>query len=49
MKKILEEYSVTIYEVDSYSYEHYGKKYKLLKMGIKIYYLELMLILQNIS
>ena len=49
-EKILEEYySIKIYEIDPYFYEHYRKKYKLMKMGINIYYLELMLILLNIS
>ena len=49
-EKILEEYSVKIYEIDLYFYEHYGKKkYKLMKMGVNIYYLELMFILLNIS
>ena len=47
--KILEEYSVKIYEIDPYFYEDYGKKYKLMKMGVNICYLELMLILLNIS
>ena len=28
---LLEEYSVKIYESDSYFYEHYEKKYKLIK------------------
>ena len=48
-EKILEEYSVKIYEIDPYFYEHYRKKYKLMKMGVNIYYLELMFILLNIS
>ena len=48
-EKILEEYSAKIYEIDPYFYEHYGKKYKLMKMGVNICYLELMLILPNIS
>ena len=47
-EKILEEYSVKIYEIAPYFYEHYGKK-KLMKMGINIYYLELMIFLLNIS
>ena len=46
-KKILEEYSVKIYEIDPYFYEHYEKKYKLIKMGVNIYYLELMFISIN--
>ena len=45
----LEEYSVKIYEIDPYFYEHYEKKYKLMKMGVNIYHLELMFILLNIS
>ena len=44
----LEEYSVKIYEIDPYFYEHYEKKYKFIKMGVNIYYLELMFILVNI-
>ena len=47
-EKILEEYSVKIYEIDPCFYEHYGKKYKLMKMGINICYLELFILL-NIS
>ena len=47
-EKILEEYSVKIYEIDPYFYEHYKKKYKLMKMGTNIYYLELMLVFLNI-
>ena len=46
----LEEYSVKIYEIDFYFYKHYEKekkKYKLIKVGAKIYYLELMFILIN--
>ena len=43
-KKIVEECSVKIYEIDSYFYEHY----KLMKIGVNIYYLELMFILLNI-
>ena len=39
-EKILKEYSVKIYEIDPYSYEHYGKKYKSMKMCINIYYSE---------
>ena len=44
---LLEEYSVRIYEIDPYFYEHYEKKYKLIKMGVNIFYLELMFILIN--
>ena len=46
-EKILEEYSVKIYKIDPYFYEHYEKKYKLIKMGVNIFYLELMFILIN--
>ena len=48
-RKILEEYPVKIDEIDPYFYEHYGKKYKLIKMGVNIYYLEVLFILLNIS
>ena len=48
-KKVLEECSVKIYEIESYFYEHYGKKYKLMRMDVNIYYLELMFILLNIT
>ena len=37
----LEEYSIRIYEIDPYFYKHYEKKYKLIKMDVNIYYLEL--------
>ena len=47
-KKILEEYSVKIYKIDPYFCEHYKEKYKLTKMGVNTYYLELMFILLNI-
>ena len=43
----IEEYSVRIYEIDPYFYERYEKKYKLAKMGVNMFYLELMLILTN--
>ena len=44
----LEEYSVRIYEIDLYFYEHYEKKKnKLIKMNVNTYYLELMCILMN--
>ena len=46
--KILEEYSVRIYEIDPYFYEHYKKKYKLTIMIKNTYYLELIFILLNI-
>ena len=47
-EKILEEYSVKIYEIDPYFYEHYKKKYKLTIMIKNTYYLELIFILLNI-
>ena len=47
-EKILEEYSVKIYEIDPYFYEHYKKKYKLMKMNLNTYYSELMFIFLNI-
>ena len=43
----LEEYFVKIYKIDPYFYKHYEKKYKLIKMGVNIYYLELMFISIN--
>ena len=46
--KFIEEYSVRIYKIDPYFYKHYEKKYKLMKMGVNIYYLELMFTLVNI-
>ena len=46
--KILEEYSVRIYTIDSYFYEHYKKRYKLMKIEVNTYYLELIFILLNI-
>ena len=49
IEKIRKEYSVKIYKIDSYFYKHYGKKYKLMKMGVNIYYLELIFISLNIS
>ena len=48
-EKILEEYSVKVYKIDPYFYEHYRKKYKLMKMGVNIYQLEWIFILLNIS
>ena len=40
------EYSVKIYKIDPYFYEYYEKKkYKLMQMGVNIYYLELIFIL----
>ena len=47
-EKILEEYSVKIYEIDPYFYEHYKKNYKLIIMINNTYYLELIFILLNI-
>ena len=47
-EKILEEYSVTIYGIDPYFYEHYRKKNKLMKMEVNTYYLGLTFILLNI-
>ena len=43
----IQQYSVRIYEIDPYFYEHYEQKYKLIKMGVNIFYLELMFILIN--
>ena len=43
----LEEYSVKIYEIYPYFYEHYENKYKLIKMGVNIYCLELIFVLVN--
>ena len=37
-QKILEEYSVKIYEIDPYFYEHYKKRYKLTTMYQKYIY-----------
>ena len=44
----LEEYSVMIYEIDPYFYEHYEKKYNLMKIDLNIYYLELIFILVSV-
>ena len=53
IEDILEEYSVRIYKIDPYFYEHYNKKkkkkYRLMKMVANTYYLELIIILLNIS
>ena len=46
---ILKEYSVKIYKIDPYFYEYYRKKYKVMKIGVNIFYLELMFILLDIS
>ena len=47
-EKILEEYSVKIYEIDHYFYEHYKEKIQTDKMIENTYYLELIFILLNI-
>ena len=47
-EKILEEYSVRIYEINPYFYEHHKEKIKVDKMGVKTYYLELISVLLNI-
>ena len=44
----LEEHSVKIYEIDPYFYGNYEKKYKVIKMGVNIYYLELIFILVSV-
>ena len=46
--KVLEEYSVMIYEIDPFFMRITKKKSKLTKMDANIYYLELMSILLNI-
>ena len=43
----LEEYSVGIFEIDPYFYEHYEKNHTLMKMGVNIYCLEFIFILVN--
>ena len=48
-EKILEEYSLKIYGIDPYFYEHYKKKNKLMKVGVSRYCLKLMFISLNIS
>ena len=49
-EKVHEKYSVKVYKINLYFYEHYRKKkYKLMKMGVNTCYLELMFILLNIS
>ena len=46
---LLEEYSVRIYKIDPYFYQHYQKKkYKLIIMGANIYYLELIFTSMNV-
>ena len=47
-EEILEEYSIRIYEIDSYFYEHYKKRYKLVIMIKNTYCLEFIFILLNI-
>ena len=47
-EKILEEYSVRIHEIDPYFYEQYKERYKLMKMEVNTYYVELIFILLNI-
>ena len=37
-EKILEEYSVKIYQIDPDFCEHYKKKFKLMKMSVGTYY-----------
>ena len=44
----LEEYSVRIYKTDSFFCEYYEEKYKLIIMGLNVYYLELIFILVNV-
>ena len=44
----LEKYSVKIYEIDPYFYENYERKHKLIKMGVNIFYLELIFILVSV-
>ena len=47
-EKVLEEYSVKIYEIDPFFYEHHKEKIKVAKMATNTHYLELMSILLNI-
>ena len=47
-QKILEEYSVTVYKIDPYFYQHYKEKIEVDKNGPNTYYLELTYILLNI-
>ena len=44
---LLEEYSVKIYKINPYFYEH-KKKYKQIKMGANIYYSKLKFILVSV-
>ena len=43
----LKEYSVKIYKIDPYFSKHYEKTFKLIKMAVNIYYLELIFISIN--
>ena len=45
---IFDEYSARIYKIDPFSMSMTKKKYKLTKMEVNAYYLELMFILLNI-
>ena len=47
-EEILEEYSVKIYEIDSYFYEHYNKKYNLTIIVKNTNYLKLIFIFLSI-
>ena len=47
-QKILEEYSVRVYKIDPYFYQHYKEKIEVDKNEPNTYYLELMYILLNI-
>ena len=47
-EKIREEYSVKIYEIDPYFYDHYKEKIKVVKIELKYNYLELVSILLNV-
>ena len=47
-EKILEEYSVRVYKIDSYFMSITKKKCKLIHMNMNTYYLELMFILMTI-
>ena len=47
-EKILEKYSVRIYEIGPYFYEHNKEKKKVTKMDANTYYLDLMSISLNI-
>ena len=47
-QKILEEYSIRVYKIDPYFYQHYKEKIEVDKNEPNTYYLELMYILLNI-